>query len=185
MTKTATQLVDEVIAREGGYSNHPADRGGPTNFGITEQVARAYGYKGDMRALPRATAVEIYLKRYWTSPGFDKVATRDPALAAEMFDAGVNMGPAQAAKFVQRSLNLLNNEAKHYPDIAVDGGFGPLSLFSLDSYQQRRGRDEGGRVLLWLARAFRTGRYADIAEANGSQEVFLYGWIARQVREAE
>nr|WP_229363887.1 putative peptidoglycan-binding domain-containing protein [Sphingomonas sp. PL-96] len=85
---------------------------------------------------------------------------------------------------MQRSLNLLNNEAKHYPDIAVDGGFGPLSLFSLDSYQQRRGRDEGGRVLLWFARAFRTGRYADIAEANGSQEVFLYGWVARQVREA-
>ncbi|GAA0439615.1 hypothetical protein GCM10009095_03270 [Sphingomonas molluscorum] len=28
MPKTATQLVDEVIAREGGYNNHPVDRGG-------------------------------------------------------------------------------------------------------------------------------------------------------------
>lgn len=184
MTKTATQLVDEVIAREGGYSNHPADRGGPTNFGITEQVARAYGYRGDMRQLPRATAVEIYLKRYWTSPGFDKVAARDPALAAEMFDAGVNMGPAQAAKFVQRSLNLLNNEAKAYPDIAVDGGVGAMTLASLDGYLRQRNNGEGRAVLLWLVRSFRTGRYAEIAEANRSQEVFLYGWIARQVREA-
>lgn len=184
MTKTATQLVDEVIAREGGYSNHPADRGGPTNFGITEQVARAYGYRGDMRQLPRATAVEIYLKRYWTSPGFDKVAARDPALAAEMFDAGVNMGPAQAAKFVQRSLDLLNNEAKAYPDIAVDGGVGAMTLASLDGYLRQRNNGEGRAVLLWLVRSFRTGRYAEIAEANRSQEVFLYGWIARQVREA-
>lgn len=184
MTKTATQLVDEVIAREGGYSNHPADRGGPTNFGITEQVARAYGYKGDMRALPRATAVEIYLKRYWSGPGFDRVAQRDAALAAEMFDAGVNMGPAQAAKFVQRSLNLLNNEAKAYPDIAVDGGVGAMTLASLDGYLRQRNNGEGRAVLLWLVRSFRTGRYAEIAEANRSQEVFLYGWIARQVREA-
>lgn len=184
MAKTATQLVDEVIAREGGYSDHPADRGGPTNFGITEQVARAYGYKGDMRQLPRATAVAIYLSRYWSGPGYDKISQRDAAVAAELFDAGVNMGPAMAGKFLQRALNVLNNEAKHYPDIAVDGAVGPMSLFSLDSYQQRRGRDEGGRVLLWVVRALRTGRYVDIMEANPSQEVFGYGWFARQVREA-
>jgi lysozyme family protein len=184
MTKMATQLVDEVIAREGGYSNHPADRGGPTNFGITEQVARAYGYKGDMRTLPRATAVDIYLKRYWSGPGFDKVATRDGALAAEMFDAGVNMGPARAGGFLQRALNLLNNEARSYPDIVVDGGIGPMTLASLDGYLKQRNTGEGRAVLLWLVRCFRTGRYAEIAEANKSQEVFLYGWVARQVREA-
>ncbi len=36
-------LIDEVIGREGGYSNHPADRGGPTRWGVTEKVARAHG----------------------------------------------------------------------------------------------------------------------------------------------
>lgn len=25
-------LIDEVIGREGGYANHPADRGGPTRW---------------------------------------------------------------------------------------------------------------------------------------------------------
>ena len=54
------QLIDELIDREGGYVNHPADRGGPTCWGVTQQVARAYGYIGDMRALPRSTAVRIY-----------------------------------------------------------------------------------------------------------------------------
>lgn len=184
MVKSALQLVDEVIAREGGYSNHPADRGGPTNWGITEQVARAYGYRGDMRSLPRALAVEIYLKRYWSGPRFDQVASRDMALAAELFDAGVNMGPARAGAFYQRALNLLNRGAVDYPDVAADGNVGPVSLAAHDGYLRKRGDAEGRAVLLWLVRSFRTGRYAEIAEANGSQEVFLYGWVARQVRDA-
>jgi lysozyme family protein len=47
-------LVDALIEREGGYVRHPADRGGPTCFGITEAVARAHGYAGPMRQLPRS-----------------------------------------------------------------------------------------------------------------------------------
>ena len=49
-------LLDGLIEREGGYVNHPADRGGPTCWGITEAVARAHGYRGSMRNLPRAEA---------------------------------------------------------------------------------------------------------------------------------
>ena len=62
-------LIDEVIAREGGYSDHPADRGGATHFGITQAVARANGYAGHMKALPRAAAETIYRQLYWESPG--------------------------------------------------------------------------------------------------------------------
>ena len=50
-------MIDALIEREGGYSNHPADKGGPTCFGITEAVARAHGYAGAMRNLPRDEAV--------------------------------------------------------------------------------------------------------------------------------
>ena len=28
-------LVEALIEREGGYVNHPADKGGPTRYGIT------------------------------------------------------------------------------------------------------------------------------------------------------
>ena len=35
-------LIDGLIEREGGYVNHPADKGGPTCFGITEAVARSH-----------------------------------------------------------------------------------------------------------------------------------------------
>ena len=50
------QLIDALIEREGGYANHPADKGGPTCFGITEAVARAHAYAGPMRQLPREGA---------------------------------------------------------------------------------------------------------------------------------
>jgi len=174
--------IDALIAREGGFSDNPADRGGPTNFGITEQVARAYGYQGDMRALPRATAVAIYRQRYWTGPHFDQVGMIVPALGVEMFDCGVNMGVAAAGRFLQRALNVLNRGAVDYPDVPVDGAVGPLTIAALQGYRAHRSDAEGAAVLLWLVRALRSARYVEIAEGNPSQEVFEYGWIARQVR---
>lgn len=174
------KLIDEVIVREGGYSNHPADRGGPTNFGITEQVARAYGYKGDMRALPRATAVAIYKAKYWTEPGFDQVAAICPAIAHEVFDTGINMGVGAAATFLQRALNALNRSATDYPDLKVDGVFGRVSRAALGGYVAKRGA-AGGEVLRKAIDALQGARYIEIAEANPSQEAFVYGWIANRV----
>ncbi|OUJ77248.1 hypothetical protein BXA17_19190, partial [Acinetobacter baumannii] len=65
------QYLDELIKREGGYVNNPADRGGATKFGITEAVARENGYKGNMKDLPLEFAKSIYKKQYWLEPRFD------------------------------------------------------------------------------------------------------------------
>ena len=65
--------LNELIEREGGYVNDPADRGGATKYGITEAVARAHGYKGHMRDLPKDLAKTIYRKTYWTNPRFEQV----------------------------------------------------------------------------------------------------------------
>ena len=107
-------LIDELIEREGGYVCHPADRGGPTRFGITEAVARAHGYGGAMAALPRDEAAAIYRRLYWLRPRFDQVAERTPRVAAELFDTGANMGPAVAATFLQRALTALNRGGKDF-----------------------------------------------------------------------
>lgn len=133
------ELLDELLDREGGYVHHPADRGGATCWGVTEAVARAAGYHGPMRRLPREAALAIYRRRYWNAPAFDRVATRAPTLAAELFDTGVNMGPAVAAGFLQRVLNALNRGAADWPDIAVDGRVGPATLSALDRFLARRG----------------------------------------------
>ena len=53
------QFLNELIRREGGYVNNPADRGGATKYGITEAVARQNGYKGHMKDLPESLARDI------------------------------------------------------------------------------------------------------------------------------
>ena len=120
MSMTLDKLIDALIDREGGYVDHPADRGGATCFGITEAVARAHGYRGAMRDLPRREAVAIYRRLYWLRPRFDQVAARAPRLAAELFDTGANMGPAVAATFLQRALTALNRSAKDYGNYILD-----------------------------------------------------------------
>ncbi|MES2987658.1 MAG: glycosyl hydrolase 108 family protein [Pseudomonadota bacterium] len=172
--------ISALIGREGGYSNHPADKGGPTRWGITEQVARAYGYKGDMQALPRDMAIEIYRQRYWLLPKLDKVADRYPLVARELFDIAVNMGQGVAVTFLQRCLNAFNDSAKHYADVGTDGLLGALSILALDNYRQRRGQ-EGGEVLLLAIRSLRGARYIDITEARPANEAFTYGWFRRMV----
>src|SRR3954447_10018217 len=101
-------LIDALIDREGGFVDHPADRGGPTCFGITQAVARAHGYAGPMHQLPREEATVIYRRLYWLRPRLDEIARRSGRLAAELFDTGVNMGPAVAITFLQRALTALN-----------------------------------------------------------------------------
>lgn len=175
-----TPLINAVIDREGGYSNNPDDAGGPTNFGITQAVARQQGYAGDMRALPRDEAVAIYMRLYWLKPGYDAVATRYPALAARLFDAGVNMGPVTATGFLQRALNALNRGGRDYGDIAADGALGAATLAALDSYRAVRGA-AGEGVLVKAVEALRGARYIELAEAHPADETFLYGWLANRV----
>ena len=88
----AERLIEELIEREGGYVNHPRDKGGPTRFGITEAVARAHGYAGAMALLPREEAVAIYRRLYQMGEGaggdrqrrgdYATLATRCSAAAA-------------------------------------------------------------------------------------------------------
>ncbi len=176
-------LIDAVIGREGGYSDHPADRGGPTRWGVTERVARAHGYDDDMRGFPRSRAVAIYRRLYWLRPGYDRVAERAPAIAAELFDTGVNMGPAVATGLLQRALNALNRGASDYPDIATDGRVGPATLAALDGFLARRG-PAGERVLLTAIEALQGERYIHLAERRPANEAFVYGWLANRIGDA-
>jgi len=174
-------MIDALIEREGGYVNHPADKGGPTCFGITEAVARAHGYSGAMRALPRHEAAAIYRRLYWLRPRFDQVARRAPRVAAELFDTGVNMGPAVAATFLQRALTALNRNGKDYPDLTPDGRVGPMTLHALDAFLDARGQRGGETVLLRALEALQGERYLRLAERRPANEAFLYGWLANRI----
>jgi len=156
-------LIDGLIEREGGYVFHPADRGGPTRFGITEAVARAHGYAGAMRDLPRDEAAAIYRRLYWLRPRFDAVAERSARIAAELFDTGVNMGPAVATTFLQRALTALNRNGKDFIDLVPDGRIGPITLRALDGLFGVRGQGAEA-VLMRALEALQGERYIRLAE---------------------
>ena len=183
MTAVAPQLkaiIDGVIAREGGYVNDPRDAGGETNWGITKAVARANGWAGPMRQLPREMAFSIYWKRYVVEPKFDRVAELSVTIAAECIDTGVNMGPSWGAIFLQDVLNGLNNQGKLYKDIAVDGQIGPGTIGALAAYLKHRGA-EGVTVLLRGMNCLQGARYIQLAKTREANEAFLYGWLRERV----
>lgn len=172
--------INALIAREGGYVFHPADRGGQTIWGITERVARAFGYAGHMEDMPQDVARRIYIERYWEQPHLDDVCEYSAPAAEKLLDIGVNMGVGMAGAFLQRALNTLNLEAKIYPDIVIDGAIGRMTLAALRAYLDYRGAD-GHVVLVRILDCIQGARRLDIAEANPSQEAFVYGWFLNRV----
>lgn len=172
------RIIDDVIAREGGYANDPRDAGGETMFGITAATARANGYAGPMRLLPRSTAVAIYRQRYVDEPGFAALAALSLPVAARLVDSGVNMGPTVAARMLQRALNALNDGERLWKDIVVDGRAGPVTYAAMAMLLKHRGAG-GEKVLLTALIALAAVRYIELAEARPQNEAFLFGWLAR------
>lgn len=180
MTNSVENLIEDVIAREGGYVNHPADRGGPTNWGITRATARQQGFVGPMQDLPRDEAADIYRRIYWIEPKFNGVAISAPRLAEELFDTGINMGTGTATGFLQRALNALNRNQRDFADLAVDRRIGPVTLNALRAFLNKRG-PSGESVLIKAVEALQGAHYLRLAEAKPSQEAFVYGWLHNRI----
>lgn len=110
------KCLDVVLKHEGGWSNHPRDTGGATNFGITLRVYIAYRKRigkplGDMQtvqveALKRITKDEvrhIYRDQYWNRINGNALPL---GLALSVFDMAVNSGVSRAVKMLQRILGV-------------------------------------------------------------------------------
>lgn len=145
--------IKRVLGHEGGYVNNPKDPGGETNWGITIAVARANGYPGSMRAMPRETAVAIYRKLYWDTIRGDQLP---PAVAFQVFDAGVNHGVARASQWLQECVGT-----------AKDGKIGPATLAAVAKFKESS--------LTFAFLALRTQFYTDL----GTWNTFGKGWTRR------
>jgi lysozyme family protein len=108
------QAFETLLKHEGGFSDHAADPGGKTRFGVTEAVAREVGYRGDMRELPLDLAKRIYKDKYWDSVQAEQLPA---AVRYAVFDAAVNSGPTQSIKWLQRAVGAED-----------DGILGPRTL---------------------------------------------------------
>lgn len=177
---TFEHIIDGIIEREGGFVDHPDDRGGPTMYGITQARARLEGWEGPMQDMPVSFARSIYRKRYIVEPQFDKVALLDEAVAMELIDTGVNMSPARASMFLQRCLNVFNMRGSRYADVFVDGRIGTITLDALKAFLRWRGH-QGSKVLCKALNCVQGERYIEIAEGDERQESFTYGWFASRI----
>jgi lysozyme family protein len=180
---TIDSLIDDVIGREGGFSNHPSDKGGPTRWGVTEAVARAHGFQGNMCEFPREDAISVYRRLYWMKPGFDRIAEKAPRVAAELFDTGVNMGPATAVGFLVRALNAMNRNGSDYSDVRSSPRIDDAIVAAVGAFMTKRGAG-GELVLLKALESLQGERYLHLAEARPANEAFLYGWLANRIGEA-
>lgn len=180
LNKTIPQILDEIVAVEGGYVNHADDLGGPTIFGITERIARKHGYRGRMQDMTREQAKAIYLAEFIRAPGFEAVHAVNPAIAAELIDTGVNMGTAYPCLWLQRCLNAFNDKGRLYPDIRVDGDVGPGTIAAIKAYLTKRD-SRAVAVMLSALNSLQGARYVDVTEARAANESFTYGWFANRV----
>lgn len=131
---TFDEAFDRLIGHEGGYANHPEDPGGETMFGVTAHVARANGFTGNMRDLPRDRAKAIYRENYWTPVRADQL--RDD-VRFDVFDGAVNSGAGQSIKWLQQALS-----------VPADGILGPQTLQAMDQADGGLpGRFNGARLL--------------------------------------
>ena len=94
--------IDPILEREGGYVNHPADKGGPTNFGITQATLAAWRNRPvtafEVSQMSREEAVAIYEAKY-VKP-FERFANNAPLMAL-IVDSAVQHGPARVEKWLQ------------------------------------------------------------------------------------
>ena len=160
-----------------GYTDHAKDRGGETNWGITNRVARENGYTGLMSCLPYVTALSIYRHKYWAEIRGDEIT--DQAIAEEMLDTAINCGPGTAVRFLQRTLNLLNKEEVRYANITEDGRMGPATLATLST--ALAAVSDYNRLIHKALNCFQGERYAQICEEDEEQEANFPGWLRWRV----
>lgn len=180
---TVDQIIDDLIAKEGGYVDHSSDKGGQTKYGITERVARANGYQGRMQDLTKDQAKDIYLSEYWRRPNFDNVHETAPMVGIELLDCGVLSGAVTAGRWLQICLNRMNMRERLYRDLKVDGNIGPVTLGALFDYMRHRKSQDGEKVLT-VALNVMQGHHLMITapEHHHPNEDFVFGWIKNRVK---
>lgn len=113
------EALRRLLVHEGGYTHHPSDPGGPTNFGITIHDYRKYikasATAADVRMMRLADAKAIYKSKYWDAQRCDELPS---GVDYAVFDYGVNSGIGRSAKVLQRVCGL---------DV-IDGRIGPKTL---------------------------------------------------------
>lgn len=165
-------ILDWIIKAEGGYVNHPLDKGGATNFGITQTTLNGMVKRGivtttNVKNLTHDDVSKIYEIGYYKA---SKAANLPKPLDLVHFDMAVNSGVGAAAKMLQ---NTINHFIK--TPLKVDGSIGPVTIKTLNDLLEHISINDIINQYLTLRENFFKG----IVSKNPSQKVFLNGWLNR------
>lgn len=163
-------MIDNILMVEKGYVNHPADRGGPTKFGITQRTLSEWrGYwvsEEEVKQLEEEEARDIYYLKYFVAP---KLHLLPKQMQPFLFDSSINHGPSRAIIFLQKAIN---KEKIAY--LVEDGINGNRTREAALKAWYRIEED-----IIDAMVEERKNFYCAIVDNDPTQEVFLDGWLNR------
>lgn len=160
------EIITDVLKAEGWdtFTNHPADRGGPTKWGITQKAWAEWRDRDvtveEVQQITEPQARDFYESLYIVGPRFNQLPER---LQAMVVDCGVNHGVVRAAKWVQRAVGA-----------EQDGMIGPVTLTAVQN---------ANHLAVYLSVcAHRQRFYSKLVSKDPTQLVFLKGWTNRAMK---
>ena len=128
---TFCKALTFTLKWEGGYVNNCHDKGGPTNYGITQQVYDDYRNKNHKDNIPvkmihMDEVKNIYFAEYWTKAGCYSMPIK---LAIAVFDFAVNSGVSRALRYLEQSTNQLETYLQAREQYFRTIGKGSNSIF--------------------------------------------------------
>jgi lysozyme family protein len=160
------ECLQYTFKNEGGFSDHPNDKGGPTNFGITQaDLSRWRGYQvsaSAVRAMPKSEAEAIYFAFYWKPLSLDRILDRKLTLMA--FDLGIWGGLTGVSRIVRLALG--------YQEHAFDDAANFLQCMD------RLNQADPIALTMKMADFCEATRRARV-QREPNQKTFLLGWLRR------
>ena len=155
------EYAPKLLQFEGGFVNHPNDKAGATNMGITIQTYRDYCGQDktikDLQNISYGTWQNIMKDMYWDRCRADEIENQ--SVAEIVVDWCVNSGLVGLRK-VQEIVGC-----------KPDGICGPITLSMINTSDARSLFER-----IWNARK---QFYTNIVKRNPSQKVFMNGWMNR------
>ena len=155
------KYAPKLLQLEGGFVNHPEDKGGITNCGITLETFRSFLGQDktvkDLQSMSYGMWKDIIKAGYWDKVKGDEIENQ--SLAELIADWRVNSG-LSAIRKVQDVLGC-----------KPDGIVGPITLSLINTSDA-----ESLHERIWKARQ---QFYINIVKRNPRQKVFMNGWMNR------
>jgi lysozyme family protein len=159
------------------FTDHPADPGGATRYGISLRYLRSLGSDlgdvdgdgdvdaDDIRRMTWDEAADIFRREFWDRFAYHRLPG---PVAVKVFDLAVNVGPSQACRLLQRALRSAG------APVLEDGLLGPKTVAAVWSVWR-----SDCPAISCAFRSEAAGFYRTLVAMRPDLSAFINGWLAR------